>query len=125
MSWTPGSENAGSWTRVGNRVFIDCSLKGAFDKGTGSGGLYITGLPFAIADGGTTKFYPNGSMLMQRFTIAAVAMAAGVERLSGAAVIYPQYSVSAGGASGYVVAADLTAGAITLSIYTSLNYTIA
>ena len=64
-TWTPvvaGSISAGTatyclqngrYTRVGRQVYIEVAL--AWSGGTGTGNLYITGLPFTSANGGTVS----------------------------------------------------------------------
>lgn len=78
-TWTPtvvGTSGAGTvnyilqvgrYTKIGNRVFFQFSV--AWNSGTGTGFLRVTGLPFANASG--TGFNPPPTLVTQNVTLTA------------------------------------------------------
>lgn len=115
----------GRYTRIGRRVWVDWSLNATLSKGTGSGPLGVTGLPFTVYNdptGDRDEYYsPYGAGYISPWTQAGVNNLA-VYGYAGRAIAYYFY-LGSGGVSGYLSASNLANGS--LSVYGSLSYEIA
>ena len=61
-SFAPHSANGGTYTKIGRVVYISFNVRCTFTRGTASGFIRITGLPFTNAGSGDTNIGGNSSI---------------------------------------------------------------
>lgn len=105
----------GVWYRMGPLVYVSCNAYGTLNKGTASGYLRITGLPFAAKDNIAYYAYMTGQVDSTAWTHAGISNYAAL--LQGGYSEAWFYYTGSGGVSGYFDAADFASGDQSVGIY--------
>ena len=121
-TFTPGSYHKGYYHVIGDRVFIDAQIYGDINKGTASGSLDISGLPFDTWDDGLGTYYPTGAAATDGTGLTMRSSSYGLTAsvfYSGGTYVNIYWN---GVGSSVLTASDFTAGSHTITINISINY---
>lgn len=118
-TWTP-TVQVGRYTKIGHRVFVDCSYEASQTKGTGSGTLSITGLPFTVLN--LASYYPYGIAQLVGWTQAGVGNYGAYGVLNTTTAVF-QYT-GTGSLNAAFAASHFAAGPASIFIYFSFSYEV-
>ena len=101
------SIQSGNYTKIGNRVYIECRLQiTAHTLGSASGGLLVTGLPYTV----NSPTGIGGNVALSNFDIPASVVNLAVETRENAAQFYAAIYTRDNATFGNITPANLTSG---------------
>ena len=124
-TFTPHSANGGTYTKVGNMVFVSFNLRGAWTGGTSSGLATLAGLPYTIVNRNTSTAPGSSAEFPACVTwIQGVTFSAGSDLYGGIGVPNTTRMHFSTNSNGTAVKLEITAVGAEINMHGSMTYLV-